>query len=48
MNEHIKSFIKNVIEENYAAANKDLSNSIELALLARIAQAKNLNTTKKS
>jgi len=42
MSDQIKSFIKNIIEENYAAANADLSKSIELALLAKITQVKNL------
>jgi len=46
MSDQIKSFIKNIIEENYAAANANLSKSIEQALLSKIAQAKNL--TKKS
>ena len=44
MSESIKSFIKNIIEENYAAANADLNKSIQLALLDRIARAKNLTT----
>jgi hypothetical protein len=37
MSKTIKSFIRNVIEENYAAANKDLDSAIKQIIKQKIA-----------
>ena len=39
----IKSFISNVVDKNYAAANKDLQSVVEAKLKERIAKAKKKN-----
>ena len=38
MSKLIKSFIRNVIEENYAQANKDLDNAVKLKIRDKIAK----------